>query len=438
MQVSVETTSELSRKITVSVPEEKIRQQVESRLQSLSGNVKIDGFRPGKVPQTIVRKRYGQQVREEVLTDLIRSSFAEAVQDEKLNPVGAPQIKANKADEGEGLEYEASFEIMPDFVPMPLETLEVKRFTSAVSDEDVDGMIQRLREQRKTWHEVSRPSALGDRVVIAFEWTHDNESFTQGRNEDFGVVLGSGQMIPGFEEQLTGVVTGAALEFELEFPEGYPGAMAGKSGHFSVEITKIEEPALPELDVEFVKSFGIEDGDLEAFKADIRGNMEREMRRALKSRTKSSVMDQLFERNAVTLPGVLVEDELNDLLKPYRESPRKHKHPLDEAAVKPQLEPLARRRVSLALILGKLIDAHGVKVDPARVRAAVEDLAASYEDADEVVRWYFADPARLREVENLVLEDQVVDLVIEKAKSTEESIDFQTLMKAATGAPTAP
>lgn len=435
MQVSVETTSELSRKMTVIVPEDQIRKQVDSRLQSLSSKAKIDGFRPGKVPQAVVRKRYGQEVREEVVSDIIQSSFYEAVRDEKLNPAGAPQIKANKIQEGEGLEYEASFEIMPDFVPMPLETLEVKHFTSNVRDDDIQGMIQRLQEQRKSWRSVDRTSAKDDRVVIAFEGTQGEESFTNGRVEDFPVVLGSGQMIPGFEDKLTGLETGEKLEFDIDFPAEYPGEkLAGKTGHFSVEVIKVEEAVLPELDAEFIKSFGVENGELEGFQADIRANMEREMKRALKSRTKSSVMDQLFDRNSIQLPQVLVQDELNDLLKPYHESARKHKQPLDEESMKPQLEPLARRRVALALILGKLIDAHGVKVDPGRVRGAVEDLAASYEDADEVVRWYYADPSRLREVENMVLEDQVVDLILEKAKTKEETIDFQALMTAATGA----
>jgi len=434
MQVSVENTSELTRKMTVIVPEDKIRQQVDSRLQSLSSKAKFDGFRPGKVPQTVVRKRYGQQVREEVVSDLIQSSFYEAARDEKLNPAGAPQIKANKFDEGDGLEYEATFEVMPDFVPMPLETLEVKRFTSVVGDDDIHGMIQRLRDQRMTWNPVDRASAKGDRVVISFEGAQDGENFTDGRVADFPVVLGSGQMIPGFEDKLTGLEPGATLEFDIDFPAEYPGEkLAGKTGHFSVEVNKVEEPVVPELDADFIKSFGVENGELAGFQADIRANMEREMKRALKSRTKSSVMDQLFDRNSIQLPNVLVQDELNDLLKPYHESARKHKQPVDEAALKTQLEPLARRRVALALILGKLIDAHDVKVDPARVRSAVEDLAASYEDADEVVRWYYADPSRLREVENMVLEDQVVDLILDKATTREESIDFQALMTAATG-----
>lgn len=436
MQVSVETISELSRKMTVTVPEEKIRQQVESRLQSLSGRVKVDGFRPGKVPKAVLRKRYGQQAREEVLSELIQSSFRDAVRDERLNPAGVPHIQANKVDEGEGLEYEASFEIMPDFVPMPLETLEVKRFVSAVGEDDVDGMIERLREQRKTWHEVQRPSVAGDRVVIAFEGTHDGESFTHGRVEEFPVILGASTMIPGFEDRLTGVEAGATLEFDLEFPEDYPGKqLAGNTGHFSVEVKAVEGPQVPALDEIFIKSFGVKDGDLAAFKADIRANMEREMQRVLKTRTKTSVMDQLFDRNTINLPNILIQDELKDLLKPYREAALKQKQTLDEDALKARLEPMAQRRVALALILGKLIDAHSIKLDSSRVRSAVEDLAAGYEESAEVVRWYYADPSRLREVENVILEDQIVDLVIAKATAHEEFVEFQTLMAAATADP---
>jgi trigger factor len=433
MQVSVETTSELSRKITVTLPEEKISQQVESRLQSLSHKVKIDGFRPGKVPQAVVRKRYGQQVREEVVSDLIQSSFYDAVRDEKLNPAGMPEIKANKMDEGEGLEYEASFEIMPEFVVMPIETLEVKQFTSAVADADVDGMIDRLREQRKTFESQDRASAKGDRIVIAFEGTMDGENFTNGRVDDFPVEIGGGQMIPGFEDQLIGAKAGDHLAFDIEFPKEYPGEkLAGKSGHFEIDVARVEATVLPVIDADFARSFGIETGDVEELKSDIRANMQREMERALKARTKGVVMDQLFDRNTIALPGSLIKDELRELVKPYRESAKKQKQTIDEEVLREQLEPMAKRRVALALILGKLIDAHAVKVDPQKVRLAVEDLAASYEDADEVVRWYYGDPSRLKDIENMVLEDQVVELVLDKAKTTQEPIDFKTLMAAAT------
>ena len=432
MQVSVEATSELSRKMTVTVSEEKISQQVNSKLQSLSGNVKIDGFRPGKVPQAVIKKRYGQQVREEVVSDLIQSSFYDAVRDEKLNPAGAPQIKANKIAEGEGLEYEATFEIIPEFVLMPLETLEVKQFTSKVDESDIDRMVDRLRDQKKTWETVDRKSKSEDRIVISFEGVHEGENFTNGKTEDFPVVIGSGQMIPGFEDKLIGLSAGDKTEFDIEFPKEYPSEkLAGNTAHFTIEVARVEEPRLPVLDADFVKSFGVSSGDVAELRGDILNNMEREMTRALKNRTKSSVMDQLFDRNTLQLPEVLIQDELEDLLKPYRESARKHKQNLDEVALKEQLSPLARRRVALALILGKVIDAHGVKVDPARVRQSVEEMAASYEDPEEVVRWYYADQTRLREIENMVLEDQIVDLVIGKAKTTQEAIDFQALMMAA-------
>ena len=432
MQVSVEATSELSRKMTVTVSEEKISQQVNSKLQSLSGNVKIDGFRPGKVPQAVVKKRYGQQVREEVVSDLIQSSFYDAVREEKLNPAGAPQIKANKIAEGEGLEYEATFEIIPEFVLMPLETLEVKQFTSKVEESDIDRMVDRLRDQKKTWETVERKSKSEDRIVISFEGVHEGENFTNGKTEDFPVIIGSGQMIPGFEDKLIGLAAGEKVEFDIEFPKEYPSEkLAGNTAHFSIEVARVEEPKLPEQDAEFVKSFGVASGDVAELRGDILSNMEREMTRALKNRTKSSVMDQLFDRNTLQLPEVLIQDELEDLLKPYRESARKHKQDLDEAGLKEQLSPLAKRRVALALILGKVIDAHGVKVDPARVRQSVEEMAASYEDPEEVVRWYYADQTRLREIENMVLEDQIVDLVIGKAKTAQEAIDFQALMMAA-------
>lgn len=432
MQVSVEATSELSRKMTVTVSEDKISQQVNSKLQSLSGNVKIDGFRPGKVPQAVIKKRYGQQVREEVVSDLIQSSFYDAVRDEKLNPAGAPQIKANKIAEGEGLEYEATFEIIPEFVLMPLETLEVKQFISKVEESDIDRMVDRLRDQKKTWDTVERKSKSEDRIVISFEGVHEGENFTNGKTEDFPVIIGSGQMIPGFEDKLIGLVAGDKTEFDIEFPKEYPSEkLAGNTAHFTIEVARVEEPKLPAMDADFVKSFGVASGDVVELRADILSNMEREMNRALKNRTKSSVMDQLFDRNTLQLPEVLIQDELEDLLKPYRESARKHKQNLDEAALKEQLSPLAKRRVALALILGKVIDAHGVKVDPARVRQSVEEMAASYEDPEEVVRWYYADQTRLREIENMVLEDQIVDLVIGKAKTAQEAIDFQALMMAA-------
>ncbi|SMF93760.1 trigger factor [Methylomagnum ishizawai] len=432
MQVSVETTSELSRKLTVQVPEEKIQKEVSTRLNALTQKVKLDGFRPGKAPHSVIKQRYGQQVREEVLTEIIQNTFHEAVRDEKLNPAGMPTITAHKADEGQGLEYEANFEVMPEFVPMPLETLEVRRYLSEVGDEDVDAMIQRLREQRKTWEAVERSSVEGDRMIIAFEGFDGEASFTNGKVEDFPVVLGEGQMVPGFEDNLKGATPGAKLEFDQAFPEDYPAAnLAGKTVHFVVEVAKVEETRLPELDADFMSLFGIEGGEFDAFRAEIRSNMEREMRRALHTKTKTSVMDALYAANPIQLPGVLVKDEVNDLARPYLETAQERKQAIDEAKLKEQLEPVARRRVTLALVLNKLIETYNVKLDVNRVRAAVEELAQSYEQPSEVVRWYYSDKTRLREIENVTREDQVVDLILEQGQTTEEKIDFQALMQAA-------
>ena len=433
MQVSVEATSELNRKMIVQVPEEQIQKQVSSRLQSLSHRVRLDGFRPGKAPHSVLKKRYGQQVREEVLSEMVQDTFKNAVRDEKLRPAGgAPSITVHKADEGEGLEYEANFEVLPEFVPMPLEALEVRRYVSEVTDQEVDAMVLRLREQRKTWHLVDRPAADGDRLVIAFEGWDGEESFTNGRVDNFPMELGVGQMLPDFEAQLRGAAVGAKLEFDLTFPEDYSGPkMAGKTGRFSVEVASVEEGRLPELDEEFLSTFGVEEGDVETFRAEIRGNMEREMRRALQTRTKNSVMDALHSNNMINLPSTLVQNEINDLAKPYLDSAKEQKQAIDEAQLKARLEPLARRRVALALVLGKIIDAYGLTLDSNRLRTTVEDLAQSYEQPAEVVRWYYADKTRLREIENMVLEDQIVDLVLEKAVVTEEGISFQALMQAA-------
>jgi trigger factor len=434
MQVSVETTSELSRKMTVQVPEEEVQEKIASRLKSLANRIKIDGFRPGKVPQSLLKKRYGPQVREEVLSDLIQSSFYQAVREEKLRPAGAPEITARQVEEGSGLEYEANFEVMPEFVLMPLETLEVKRFVSEVTEADVDAMIERLRAQRKIWQDVDRAAATGDRVTISFEGKIGEESFTDGKVENVAVVIGSNQMIPGFEDKLAGATAGSKLEFELSFPADYPNQkLAGNAAQFAVDVLKAEESHLPEVNEEFAKSYGIEEGGVEAFRSDIRANMEREMKRALQTRTKTSVMDALFAKNTIALPNALVQDELNELLAPYRQAAQKRKQEFDEGKLKEQLEPLARRRVALALILGKIIETNNLTVDQRRVRSMVEELAASYESPEDVVRWYYAEPKRLREVENVVMEDQVVDLVLDKAKVSEEKLAFQELMQQAPG-----
>jgi trigger factor len=431
MQVSIEATSELSRKMTVQVPEEKIQEQVSKRLQSLAGRVKLDGFRPGKAPQSVIQKRYGPGVREEVLAEMIQSSFYDAVRDEKLKPAAGPRITPEASPEGEGLKYVADFEVMPEFVLFPLQEMEVTRYVCEVGEEDIDGMLLRLREQRKTWSETDQAAALGDRATIHFEGTCEGENFTNGKTENFPVLLGSKQLIPGFEEQLVGAVAGSQLTFTVSFPDDYNvEKLAGKPAEFSVEVVKIEQSQLPELDADFVANFGIEGNSLATFRTEIRTSMEREMKRALGAKIKDSVMDELYQRNAtLNLPNVLVEQELQSLTKPLREEASKRKQPFNEESAKEHFLPIARRRVALGLLLNRVIEADEVKIDNARVRAAIEDLALSYENPQEVVNWYYSNREQLGQVQNMVMEDQVVDLILEKAKVSERPIGFAELMQ---------
>lgn len=433
MQVSVEATSELSRKMTVKVPEERIQEQVAKRLKSLASRAKIDGFRPGKAPLSLIQKRYGASIRDEVVADLIQSSFYEAIANEKLTPAGGPTITPGDLDEGQGLSYVADFEVMPEFVPMPLESLEVKRYTSEVSEVDLAAMIERLREQRATWQASDRPAAKGDRVTISFEGEIDHENFTNGKVENLPVEIGSNMLIPGFEDKLIGAKAGDHLSFEIDFPKDYVAErLAGKTASFTVDVVKTEEKVLPEVDSEFVEAFGIEGGDVEAFRTDVRENMEREMKRALKARTKTSVLDELYERNAhIALPKVLIERELEHLLKPLRESAQKQGQSIDEPALRQRYESTARRRVVLGLLLNKLIESEKLKVDQKRVREYIEDIASSYEHPEQVVHWYYNTPEQLRNVEGLVIEDQLVDLVLARAKVSEVPIAFNELMQTA-------
>lgn len=429
MQVSIETLSELSRKMTVQVPEEKIQEQVSKRLKNLAGRVKIDGFRPGKAPHSLIEKRYGPGVREEVLTELIQSSFYDAVREEKLNPAAGPRITPEPSEAG--LKYVADFEVMPEFDLFPLEQMEVDRFVSEVTEEDVDAMLLRLREQRRTWAGSEQPAAMGDRVTIHFEGLSEGDNFTNGKVENFPVVLGSKQLIAGFEEELLGAVADDSKSFTLAFPQDYGvEKLAGKAADFSVEVVKVEQSHLPELDAEFVALFGVEDGDVAAFRAEIKTSMEREMRRALASRSKDSVMDALHRSNAsLNLPTVLVNEELQSLIHSLKSEAEKRRQPFDESSAREHFLPVARRRVALGLLLNRIIELNQVKVDADRVRATIDDLSLSYEDPQEVVNWYYSNREQLTQVQNMVIEDQVVDLILDTAKVSERRIGFHELMQ---------
>jgi trigger factor len=428
MQVSVEKTSELSRKMTVSVPDAVVQEKMESRFKKLAKEVKVSGFRPGKVPVSTVKKLYGERVKSEVSGDLIQSTYFEALQQQDLAPAGYPNIVPTEKDEG--FEYVAEFEVYPQITLDAVDGIAISRPTAVVTDADVDNMIEKLRQQKKTWVEVERASKEGDKATIHFSGTSEGENFTDGKVENYAVEIGGKQMIPGFEDELKNLSVGESKTFTVTFPEKYNSEkLAGKTAEFEVELVKLEEPVLPALDAEFIKAYGVEEGTAEDFRADVRINMERELAQGLKNRLKTTVLDALFESVNVTLPNALIDQEIQALLKPYEDRASKAKLKLEDLNLpRDMFESQARRRVALGLILGEIIKQHDMKVDADRVRAVIDDMAKSYEKPEDVVNWYYADQSRLNDVNQMVLEDQAVDWVIERAKVTDVSLGFEEVM----------
>jgi len=432
MQVSVEKTSELSRKMTVSVPEEVVQTKVAERLKSLAKEVKVDGFRPGKVPQKVIQKMYGARVREEITGDLIQKNYFQALQDNDLRPAGYPQIEpVEKSDNG--FEFTAIFEVYPEFVLDNLEQVELKKPVSSVASSDVDAMVQKLKEQKKIWQVSDQASQEGDQLTIKFSGICEGENFTDGTVEDFQVEIGSKQMVPGFEEQLVGLSVGETKQFEVTFPEKYGNEkLAGKAAEFDIEVLKIESPAIPEVDEAFIKAYGIESGSEEEFLADVQKNMERELTQGLKAKLKNTVMDVLVENIKFTLPVAMIDQEIDALMKPYHESAKKRNMDINDLNLpRENFEEQAKRRVALGLILAEILQKNDIKAETQAVRAVIDDMAQSYEQPEEVVNWYYDDEKKLAEVEQMVLEDAAVDWVLAKVKVSEEPISFSDVMESA-------
>jgi len=431
MQVSVEKTSELSRKMTVIIPEDIVQGKINERLKTLAREVKIDGFRPGKVPQNVVKKMYGARVREEITGDLIQTNYFKAVQDNDLRPAGMPQIESVKADEG--FQFTATFEVYPEISLEAVDAAAVTKPVAAVGTSDVAAMIEKLKEQRKVWVASEQDSQDGDKVTIKFSGVCDGENFTDGTVDDFQVEIGSKNMIPGFEEQVTGLAVGATKTFEITFPEEYGNEkLAGKAAEFEIEVLKIESSALPEINADFIKAYGIDSGDEEEFRADVQANMQRELDQALKSRLKNAVMDALYATVPVALPVVMIDQEVEILMKPYYENAKKRNVDIND--VKPanaDFEDQAKRRVALGLILAEIIQQNEIKAGDDQVRVVIDEMAASYEDPEQVVSWYYGDKKRLAEVEQLVLEDATVEWVLGKVKVTDENVAFSDVMDSA-------
>ena len=423
MQVSVETLEGLQRKMTVQLPAEKVNEIVDNKLRTIAKQVRLDGFRPGKVPFKVVKQRFGDHVRQEAYGELIQSTFYEAASGEKLNPAGEPKIEVR--DDDSGFSYVAEFEVVPEVTLNDLSDATLERTTAEVTDADVDEMVEKLRKQRVTWNKVERAAQDGDQVTVSFVGKVDGEEFEGGSAHNVPIELGAGRMIEGFEQGLLGASAGEERTIHLSFPDDYQAEhLAGKPASFEITVNEVAEAVLPELDEEFAKAFGVEEGGLEKLRADIRENMERELRQKLRSRNKEKVMDLLLEKNDFTVPQALIDSEaqrLKEEMKQQMQGQSSVDLPLDI------FREQAERRVKLGMLVAAIVDEQKIEVDEERVRSTVDDFAASYESPQELRDWYYADNERLNPVRNLVLEDQVVDWITSQVNVVDQQSSFQEL-----------
>lgn len=425
MQVSVETTNGLERRMTVTVPKENIDGEVQKRLKDLAGRVKIDGFRPGKVPFSVVQKKFSGQVSQEVMGEVMQNSFYEAVTQEKLRPAGMPLIEPGEVKDD--FEFTATFEVYPEFEVKGLDKIKIERPVVEIGDTDVDKMLETIRKQRKTWGEVDRAAKEGDQLTIDFVGTLDGEEFQGGSAKQVPLELGSKRMIPGFEDQLMGAKPGEERTLNVTFPEDYQAKdLAGKAVQFATTVTKVEEPVLPELNDEFAVEFGVKEGGLDALKQQVRDNMQRETEQTVAMRVKEQVFDGLMGLKLLDVPKALVDSEIESLVKQRQQDMQQYGQVQDVDPA--QFESQAQRRVSLGLILSEVIKNNDISVPPARLREAVEKMAASYERPEDVVKYYYGDKDRLKEVENVTLEEMAVEHVISQAKVSDKKTSFDALM----------
>ena len=433
MSVNVETLEKLERKLVLTVPTENINFEINKRLQKLARNVKMDGFRPGKVPMNVVTKQYHASVQQEVMNEKVGRAFYDAVTEAGLNVAGQPTINQLPVTSATEMQFEALFEVFPEVQIGEIAQAEVEKIDAEVDDSAVERTLDILRKQRRTFAQrpADQAAADGDRVTVDFEGKIDGEVFEGGKAEDFQYMVGEGQMLKEFEDAVRGMKVGESKTFPLTFPEEYHGKeVAGKTADFLVTLKKVEAGQLPEVDGTLAKQLGVQDGSVETLRADIRKNLSREVKARLKSRNKNAVMDALIKVADLELPKVTVEAEISSMMDNARADMQKRGvKDVSNVQLPPDLfRNLAERRVRLALIVSSLVQQNKLQATPEQVKAHIEDLAASYEKPEEVVRWYQADPRRLSEIEAIVTEDNVTSFVLEKAKITEKKVGFDELM----------
>jgi trigger factor len=423
-------TAGLERRLDLSVPAAAIEQEVQARLAKLARNVKMPGFRPGKVPMKMVVATYGPQVQAEVLNDKVGEAFSSAVSAVKLRVAGPPKLEPRTVEGSSDLAFSATFEVYPEIAVGDLSGAEVQRAVCPVGDAEVDSTLEIMRKQRATFADVDRAAATGDVVVVDFRGTVDGVPFEGGSATDFAFTAGEGRMLPEFEAAVIGLAPGASRTFPLTFPADYSAReLAGKAAEFAITVKKVQQPVLPEIDAAFARSLGIADGDLVKMRAEVKGNLEREVAGRLKSRTRDSALNALLASTAFELPKSLVEEEKQRLADSARQDLAARGVQVDKAPLPDELfAAQAERRVRLGLLVGEVVRAHGLQPRPDQVRKLVEEMAQSYERPQEVVNWYLSDRKRLAELEAVALEDNVTKWVLERARVADAPVGFDELM----------
>jgi trigger factor len=430
MQVSVEASAGLERRMSVQVPAEQVENEITVRLTSMGRNAKIQGFRPGKVPAKVIRQRYGDQVRQEVLQELLQSSYSEAVIQEKLQPAGGPTIEAGNLEKGQDLSYTAVFEVYPEFELKDLNSIKIEQPEANVVDADIDTMIENLRKQRAEWQAVERKAVDGDQLTIDFEGTLKGEVFDGGSAKDFKFALGDGAMLADFDKNLQGVVAGAEKSFKMKFPKDYHAEeLAGQKVEFAVKVTEVAEQVLPEINEELVKTYGIESGSVDDLRKDIQANMERELGAKCKAESKRQLLEGMLEVNPIEIPAVLVRQECEAMQKETMQKMGVTEP--DQAPAVDSFRETAEKRVRLGLLMSAAIKENSLELDQAQVTAKVDEMCEPYDNPDEIRNIYLQNQQFLGQIQNMVLEEQVVAFLTEQAKLSSKSMTFTELMELA-------
>jgi trigger factor len=429
MHVSIETLDGLERRMTVQVPSQTVTQAVEKKLNDLRKTVKIDGFRPGKVPLKVVQQKFGGHVRQEVISDVIESSYHEAIIQENVRPAGMPNIESVDSRDKEDMSFTATFEIYPEIEELVFDTIKIEKPVAEVTDEDLEAMIQNLREQRKQWSEVNRKAATGDQVMVDFEGRIDGELFEGGAGKDMPVEIGAGAMLEEFEAGLEGIKAGEEKRIEVNFPDDYHGkAVAGKKAEFTLSATRVSEAVIPELDASLARSYGIGDGDLEKFRADVRVKMVSELAQKIKQEIKHAAMRGLLEENDIIAPSALVAEEVKSLKRQSAERSGQNIESFDPSTLPDDMfREDADKRVRLGLLVGEVIRSENIELDAALVESTLAEMAAAYEEPDQLKEHYRQNKDARTGLESMVLEEQVVNHILSKAKVTEKQSSFEEM-----------